>query len=238
MAASRATCSWGSRSWTRFAELPTDGLGYRVSGTGSLPVTPDARYPIPGTWYLRRKAAGGVNLVIASSHGGLVCSHEIRPAQRPPGVDRRAPPTGTRRRAAGDPLPGQPGVVRAGAPVPGGPHRNRPDCPARALGRVRRGEGATQRCLRQPARGGYRRQAAGAREGRPGLGRPVRPAHRRVSLRLHRPDGRPVGAFGRRVPPRVALARASVYIRVSSSEAPNPCRGFSWRLNSVTPPPS
>src|SRR2546428_1197745 len=103
MAASRATCSWGSRSWTRFAELPTDGLGYRVSGTGSLPATPAARYPIPGTWHLRRNAAGGVTLVIASSHGGRVVPVEVRPSAPPPGGGPRTPPPGPRPSAAGGP---------------------------------------------------------------------------------------------------------------------------------------
>src|SRR2546426_7254671 len=32
-----------------------------------------------------------------------------------------------------------------------------------------------------------------------------------------------------RSPPRVAITGASVYIRASPNEAPNPCRGHSWR---------
>src|SRR2546422_1116538 len=97
--------------------------------------------------------------------------------------------------------------------------------PYTTLFRSRGGEGPTRGRVREPARGGHGRQAAGAGEGGAGLGGSLRPAVGRLSLRLYRVDGRQVGAPGGRVSPRMALIAASVYIRASTQEAPNPCRG-------------
>src|SRR5712691_6667851 len=153
---------------------------------------------------------------------GVASRREDRPAQRPGGVDRRAAQAGARGRAAGDPVPPLPRVAYRGAPVSCGPHRHRPDRTAGESRRLRGGESPARGRVREPARGGHRRQAAGAREGSAGLGGSLRPAVGRLSLRLYRVDGRQVGASGGRVSPRMALVAASVYIRASTQGGPGP----------------
>src|SRR2546430_6948148 len=114
------------------------------------------------------------------------------------------------------------------ASVSGRAYGDRPDRAAGRPGDLRGGEDSAGQGLREPARGGDGREAARAREGGAGLGGPLREAAGHLSVRLHRDRGRRAGAPGRRVPPRVAITGASVYIRASPNEAPNPCRGHSW----------
>src|SRR5205807_2760768 len=128
-------------------------------------------------------------------------------------------------RAAGDPVPAVTRVAHRGAPVSRGPHRQRSDRTAGESRRLRGGESPERGRVREPARGGHRRQAARPSEGGAGLGGSLRPAVGRLSLRLYRVDGRQVGASGGRISPWMALVAASVYIRASTQEAPDPCRG-------------
>src|SRR3989454_8460082 len=169
--------------------------------------------------------ARGAKTVTGGRRGGVGSWREKRPAQRPGGVDRRTAQAGARGRAAGDPVPPLPRVAHRGAPVSRGPHRDRSDRAAGKPRRLRGGEGPTRGRVREPARGSHGRQAAGTGEGGAGPGGSLRPAAGRLSLRFYRVDGRPIGAPGGRVLPPVALVAASVYIRASTQEAPNPCRG-------------
>src|SRR2546422_868537 len=137
-------------------------------------------------------------------------------------MDRRAPPAGDRRGGTGDPLPPVTRMHHCRASVSGRAHGDRPDRAAGRPGDLRGGEDSAGQGLREPARGGDGREAARAREGGAGLGGPLREAGGHLSVRLHRDRGQQAGAPGRRVPPRVAITGASVYIRASSERGSQP----------------
>jgi len=121
------------------------------------------------------------------------------------------------------------------ASVSGRAHGDRPDRASSRPGDVRGSEDSAGQSLREPARGGdgaKRRELVKAARV---WVEPFREAGRHLPLRLHRDRGQQAGAPGRRVPPRVAITGASVYIRASSNEAPNPCRGHSWRRTRKSP---
>src|SRR5205823_13110672 len=170
----------------------------------------------------------GIVSVTLCAGASLGCPGEKRPPHRPVAVDRRAPPARDRRGGAGDPLPPVARMHDCRASVSGRAHGDRPDRAAGRPGDLRGSEDSAGQRLREPARGGDGGEAARAGEGGAGLGGPLREAGGHLSVRLHRDRGQQAGAPGRRVPPRVAITGASVYIRASSNEAPNPCRGHSW----------
>src|SRR6266480_7452086 len=141
----------------------------------------------------------------------LAWTREERAAERSSAMEGRAPAARPRGGGAGDPLPPVAWVPHRGASIPRGSHGNRPD---RASGKprdLRGSENAPRDRVREPVRGHHGGQAPGAGEGGACVGGPFREARRHLPLRLHWDRERPAGARGRRVPPRVALAWASVY---------------------------